>query len=51
MRVGTVLGPVFTYESMIASRRWQTFATRSGFVAVLLLCLASVWSEDRGGPG
>ena len=28
-------GPVFVYESLIAARRWQIYATRAGFVLAL----------------
>jgi ABC-type transport system involved in multi-copper enzyme maturation permease subunit len=35
MRIGT--GPVFAYEWLIGSRRWQMYALRSAFVLVLLV--------------
>jgi ABC-type transport system involved in multi-copper enzyme maturation permease subunit len=41
MRIG--LGPVFAYEWLTTSRRWQNYATRSLFVAALLIALAVVW--------
>ena len=39
------LGPVFAYEWITSSRRWQSYAVRSGFVAALLLALSS--PQDR----
>ena len=33
MRLPPLLGPVLAYEWRIMSRRWQTYALRSGFVA------------------
>ncbi|SIN73277.1 ABC-type transport system involved in multi-copper enzyme maturation, permease component [Singulisphaera sp. GP187] len=44
MRVG--LGPVFAYEWLATSRRWQVYAVRSLFVAVLLASLALVWRAN-----
>ncbi len=37
------LGPVFANEWLTTSRRWQSYAGRAVFVAVLLIGLASVW--------
>jgi ABC-type transport system involved in multi-copper enzyme maturation permease subunit len=37
------LGPVFVYEWITSSRRWQIYALRSLFVTVLLLALVSIW--------
>jgi ABC-type transport system involved in multi-copper enzyme maturation permease subunit len=37
------LGPVFANEWLTTSRRWQVYASRALFVAVLLLGLTSVW--------
>jgi ABC-type transport system involved in multi-copper enzyme maturation permease subunit len=37
------LGPVFVYEWITSSRRWQFYAQRSLFVLVLLLALVSIW--------
>jgi ABC-type transport system involved in multi-copper enzyme maturation permease subunit len=37
------LGPVFVYESLLASRRWQVYAGRSLFVFVMLVGMAIVW--------
>ncbi|WP_406696274.1 hypothetical protein V5E97_35325 [Singulisphaera sp. Ch08] len=42
-------GPVFVYEWMISSRRWQGYAQRSLFVAILLAALIVVWSGRGGG--
>ncbi len=36
------LGPVFAYEWITSSRRWQSYAIRSGFVAALLCALLVV---------
>jgi ABC-type transport system involved in multi-copper enzyme maturation permease subunit len=38
------LGPVFVYECAAAARRWQTYAGRAAFLAVLLASLAFVWA-------
>jgi ABC-type transport system involved in multi-copper enzyme maturation permease subunit len=38
------LGPVFFFEWLLASRRWQMYATRSLFVAILLIALLIVGS-------
>jgi ABC-type transport system involved in multi-copper enzyme maturation permease subunit len=37
-------GPVFAYECAAAARRWQTYAGRAAFLAVLLVSLAVVWA-------
>jgi ABC-type transport system involved in multi-copper enzyme maturation permease subunit len=37
------MGPVFVYEWITSSRRWQIYAQRSLFVLVLLCALVSVW--------
>jgi ABC-type transport system involved in multi-copper enzyme maturation permease subunit len=36
------LGPVFFYECLINSRRWQTYAIRSAGVALLLAAIATI---------
>src|SRR5579883_393029 len=36
-------GPVFIYESLTCARRWQVYALRSLFVALLLSGLVIVW--------
>lgn len=51
MRVTAGPGPVFAYEWVVSSRRWQTYALRSGFVALLLAALVVVWSGRGGGGG
>jgi ABC-type transport system involved in multi-copper enzyme maturation permease subunit len=38
------LGPVFFFEWLLASRRWQMYATRSLFVTILLIALSIVGS-------
>lgn len=38
------LGPVFSYEWITSSRRWQGYALRSLFVGALLAALIVVWS-------
>ncbi|MDR3639577.1 MAG: ABC transporter permease [Isosphaeraceae bacterium] len=45
---GSVLGPVFAYERIAASRRWQGYALRSFFVACLLAALISTWWNRPG---
>ena len=39
------LGPVFAFEWLTQSRRWQAYALRSLFVAALLVGLAMVWQS------
>ena len=42
------LGPVFAYEWIISSRRWQSYALRSLFVAALLACLFVIaWNRPE----
>src|SRR4051794_23274947 len=43
-RVG--LGPVFAFEWLMASRRWQAYALRSLTVLLLLGAMAMVWYES-----
>ena len=43
MMRGAWLGPVFAYEWLARSRRWQAYAVRGLFVATLLACLWVVW--------
>jgi ABC-type transport system involved in multi-copper enzyme maturation permease subunit len=40
------LGPVFAYEWLTGSRRWQGFALRSLFVTLLLTALVVIWASD-----
>ena len=42
-------GPVFVYEWLLMSRRWQVYAGRSLLVAVLLAGLVVVWSGEVAG--
>jgi ABC-type transport system involved in multi-copper enzyme maturation permease subunit len=43
---GLGLGPVFVFEWLITSRRWQAYALRSGFVALLLVALWLAWTSS-----
>jgi ABC-type transport system involved in multi-copper enzyme maturation permease subunit len=43
MAQGSALGPVFAYEWLTRSRRWQAYAVRGLFVLALLVGLALVW--------
>ena len=45
-RIG--VGPVFVYECLTSSRRWQGYAMRAGFLLLLLIALLVIW--DRGNP-
>src|SRR5436309_2296989 len=45
------LGPVFAYEWLTASRRWQGDALRSLLVLLLLLGLSGVWLGHHDGTG
>src|SRR4029079_9120385 len=40
------MGPVFIYEWVTAARRWQMYALRALFVAVLLLAVTLVWAKN-----
>src|SRR5262245_49044704 len=40
------LGPVFAFEWLASTRRWQLYALRSCFVAMLLASLAVVWYAE-----
>src|SRR5262249_27721071 len=44
-------GPVFAYEWLTASRRWQGYALRSLLVLLLLLGLSGVWLGSHDGAG
>jgi ABC-type transport system involved in multi-copper enzyme maturation permease subunit len=39
------LGPVFVYEWITSSRRWQTYAQRSLFAVMVLAAMAVIWME------
>lgn len=41
MRAG--LGPVFVYEWLTASRRWQMYALRAAFVGLLFAAVGVIW--------
>src|SRR3954470_6042216 len=45
------LGPVFAYEWLTASRRWQGYALRSLLVLLLSLGLSGVWLGHHDGTG
>src|SRR5258708_2347788 len=49
MSLPPLLGPVLAYEWRISSRRWQTYALRSAFVALLGVVLAVVWMHQVSG--
>ena len=40
-------GPVFAFESLAAARRWQTYALRSIYVALLLAGLTLTWGPSN----
>ncbi|MDB5350988.1 MAG: hypothetical protein JWN86_2235 [Planctomycetota bacterium] len=42
------LGPVFAYDWLTSSRRWQGYALRSLLVLQLLLGLSAVWARSGG---
>jgi ABC-type transport system involved in multi-copper enzyme maturation permease subunit len=44
-------GPVFVYEWITTSRRWQLYALRAGFVGLILLAMAITWSSAAGRGG
>ncbi|WP_165065841.1 ABC transporter permease subunit [Paludisphaera rhizosphaerae] len=44
MAMQDALGPVFAYEWIRISRRWQLYAIRSAFVATILGALLVVWA-------
>jgi ABC-type transport system involved in multi-copper enzyme maturation permease subunit len=43
-------GPVFGFEWVIGSRRWQGYAVRSLFVAALLAAVVVTWANRRVAP-
>ena len=43
------LGPVFAFECLTNSRRWQVYALRSLFVAALLAGITMIWSTEVSG--
>lgn len=44
------LGPVFAFDWLTTSRRWQIYAVRAFFVVSLLVALTVVWIGDASGP-
>ena len=46
-----VPGPVFAYEWLMASRRWQGYALRTLLVLLLMFGLSAVWLGGHDGPG
>ncbi|WP_169974222.1 ABC transporter permease [Tautonia rosea] len=46
-RIG--LGPVFAFEWLMTSRRWQAYAMRSLTVLILLAAMTLVWFESYAG--
>src|SRR5580704_18117617 len=40
------LGPVFAYEWVASSRRWQAYALRSLFLLIVLLALMVIWNNN-----
>src|SRR5262245_58190180 len=47
LRIGT--GPVFAWEWLRASRRWQIYAVRAAFVLILLAGLIIYWMDEVAG--
>jgi ABC-type transport system involved in multi-copper enzyme maturation permease subunit len=41
------LGPVFAFEWLTITRRWQLYAMRAGFVAIILAGMAMMWSAQE----
>src|SRR5579871_6183697 len=44
-------GPVFVYEWLTTSRRWQSYALRAGFVGLILLGMALIWYNEWARAG
>ena len=44
-------GPVFAYDWLIATRRWQLYAVRAGFVCAILAGMVFVFRADPGNLG
>jgi ABC-type transport system involved in multi-copper enzyme maturation permease subunit len=47
MRMSWGTGPVFAFESLIATRRWQTYALRCAYVGLLLFGLTLTWGPSE----
>ncbi|HEX3448101.1 MAG TPA: hypothetical protein VHS97_07585, partial [Isosphaeraceae bacterium] len=45
MRLGP--GPVFVYEWLTTSRRWQLYGLRAAFVGAILIGMMFVWHQSR----
>jgi ABC-type transport system involved in multi-copper enzyme maturation permease subunit len=43
------LGPVFVFEQLVMSRRWQVYAGRAVFVGMLLAGITLVWLDEFAG--
>ena len=46
MRMGP--GPVFVYEWLTTTRRWQLYALRALFVWMILIGMGLIWQGDAG---
>jgi ABC-type transport system involved in multi-copper enzyme maturation permease subunit len=44
-------GPVFTYEWLVSTRRWQLYAVRAGFVLAILVGMCFTVVIVQGDPG
>jgi ABC-type transport system involved in multi-copper enzyme maturation permease subunit len=44
-------GPVFIYEWLTTTRRWQLYGLRAGFVFVILAAMVLIWRSDPDYPG
>jgi hypothetical protein len=40
-------GPVFVYEWLMTTRRWQLYALRAGFLAVILAGMSLAWPNQN----
>ena len=49
MRLGP--GPVFEYEWLTTTRRWQLYGLRAGFVSLILAGMVFIWRADPGSRG
>ena len=45
--VHAVLGPVFAYEWLTTTRRWQLYALRVLFVGAILIGMIVVWNNTN----
>jgi ABC-type transport system involved in multi-copper enzyme maturation permease subunit len=51
VRTGLGPGPVFVYEWLTTTRRWQFYGLRAGFVCVILAGMVLIWRADPGNRG